>query len=40
MKKSHLLVTAVFMLVIFFPAGAQNNPGTKGEKILIKNGDN
>ncbi len=40
MKKSHLLVTAVFMLVIFFPAGAQNNPGIKGEKILIKNGDN
>ena len=40
MKKAHLLLTAVFMSIIFLPACAQNNPGTKGEKVLIKNGDN
>jgi hypothetical protein len=40
MKKAHLLLTAVFISAMFFSASAQSGPEKKGEKILIKNGDN
>jgi hypothetical protein len=40
MKKAQLLVTAVFIFVMLFPASAQSDSGVKGEKIFIKNGDN
>jgi hypothetical protein len=39
MKTTQLLVTAVFIFGMLFPASAQSDSGVKGEKILFKHGD-